>query len=328
MENSRQAELRSEIELLKTLHAKEILECQVQIRSLLDGNSIDASRKTQLENTCEDLKATVSDLSLSPTMLRDTNEREAVECINVMRQCNQLCANAATHEKTLNDLAEARSNISRLESQLQASQAEQERTLSELEEVKSTLASVKDGAEIAATTQAKTLSELNTIHAALVDAEKNLVASQNTQDNTASELREARLSLEKARSELSAAHERCEATESQLQESRGALERMKLELVKTKEASGTQSSPSLADMIGSITAVSTTHMTAHMTTTRSPRPFPSDTSRTPAPFRPHRRRQDHDLGGYTPQQPPSFPIPQGPPYPFGTPVQPPPYHYG
>ena len=76
LENSRQAELRSEIELLKTLHAKEMLECQFQIRSLLDGNSIDAFRKTQLEKTCEDLKATVSDLSLSLTRL---HEREAVE---------------------------------------------------------------------------------------------------------------------------------------------------------------------------------------------------------------------------------------------------------
>ena len=222
LENSRQAELRSEIELLKTLHAKEILECQFQIRSLLDGNSIDAFRKTQLEKTCEDLKATVSDLSLSLTRLRDTNEREAVERIDVMRQCNQLRANAATHGKTLDDLAEARSNITQLKSQLQASQTAQERTASELEKVKSTLASVKYGAEIAATAQAKTLSELNAVRAALADAERNFVASQNTQDNTASELREARLSLENMRSELSAAHKRCEETESQLVKAREA----------------------------------------------------------------------------------------------------------
>jgi hypothetical protein len=144
LENSRQAELRSEIELLKTLHAKEILECQFQIRSLLDGNSIDAFRKTQLEKTCEDLKATVSDLSLSLTRLRDTNEREAVERIGLMRQCNQLRANAATHEKTLDDLAEARSNIAQLKSQLQVSQAAQERGVSELDKVKSTLSSRDD----------------------------------------------------------------------------------------------------------------------------------------------------------------------------------------
>jgi len=144
LENSRQAELRSEMELLKTLHAKEILECQFQIRSLLDGNSIDAFRKTQLEKTCEDLKATVSDLSLSLTRLRDTNEREAVERIGVMRQCNQLRANAATHEKTLDDLAEARSNIAQLKSQLQVSQVAQERAVSELDKVKSTLSSRDD----------------------------------------------------------------------------------------------------------------------------------------------------------------------------------------
>ena len=168
LENSRRAELRSEIELLKTLHAKEILECRFQIQSLLDSNSIDAFRKTQLEKTCEDFKATVSDLSLSLTKLRDTNEREA---------------------------AEARSNILQLKSQLQASQAAQDRIAAELDEVKSTLANVMDDAEIAATTQAK---RLDTVRTALAEAERNFVASQNAYDNTASE-------LQKVRSELSAA---------------------------------------------------------------------------------------------------------------------------
>ena len=218
--NSRFVELRSEIELLKTLHAKEILECQFQIRSLLDANSIDAFRKTQLEKTGEGLKSAVSDLSLSLTRLRDTNEREAVEHIDVVRRCNQLRANAATHEKTLDDLAEARSSIAQLTSQLQASQAVQERTVSELDKVKSTLASVKYGVEIGATTEVKTQSELNMVCAALADAERNFVASQNTQDNMmASERREARLFLEKVSLELGAAHKRCEETELQLGES-------------------------------------------------------------------------------------------------------------
>ena len=172
----------------------------------------------QLEKTCKDLKATVADLSLSLTKLRDTNEREAAER-------NQLRANAATHKKTLDDLAEARSNIAQLNSQLQASQVAQERTASELGRVKSTLASVKDGAEI----------ELNTVLAALTDAERNFVASQDTRDNTASELRE-RLFLEKVLSELSVAHTKCEETESHLRESRSSLGRMELELVKAKEA--------------------------------------------------------------------------------------------
>ena len=219
MENGRRAELKSEIELLKTLHAREIQECRSQIQSLLEGNSTDSLRSMQLEKTCKDLKATVADLSLSLTKLRDTNEREAAER-------NQLRGNAATHKKTLDDLAEARSSIAQLNSQLQASQVAQERTASELGRVKSTLASVKDGAEI----------ELNTVLAALTDAERNSVASQNTQDNMASELRE-RLFLEKVISELSAAHSRCAETVSQLRESRSALEHMKLELVKAREAS-------------------------------------------------------------------------------------------
>ncbi|EDR09683.1 uncharacterized protein LACBIDRAFT_326214 [Laccaria bicolor S238N-H82] len=322
LENSRQAELRSEIELLKTLHAKELLECQFQIRSLLDGNSVDAYRKTQLEKTCDDLKATVSDLSLSLTRLRDTNEREAVERIDVMRQCNQLRANAATHGKTLDDLAEARSNIAQLKSQLQASQAAQERTVSELDKVKSTLASVEDSADIAATTQAKTLSELNMLRAALADTERNFVALQNTQDSTASELREARLSLEKVRSELSAAHERREETESDLRESLSALERMNLELVKARASSplpwesprsyATAKLPGVNDKSegGEVeeevhihppqrsstvpsprSPPSLTDMISSMTTARSPRPRRTTEFRPHSPFRSDSRQQ-------------------------------------
>ena len=192
MENSLRAELRSEIELLKTLHADEILGYRLQIQSLLDANSTDAFQKTQLEKTCEDLRATVADLSLSLTKLRDTNEREAVE------RADELRANAATLEETLDDLAEARSNVARLESQLEASQEAQGRTASELDEVKSTLASVMDEAEIAATTQAKTL---DTVRAALAEAERNFVAAQNAHDKTAEELK-------KVRSDLSAAKTR------------------------------------------------------------------------------------------------------------------------
>jgi ABC-type transporter Mla subunit MlaD len=151
-----------------------------------------------------------------------------VERVNVINQLR------ATHGKTLDDLAEARSNIGQLTSQLQASQAAQERTASQLDKVKSR-------SEIAATSQAKTLSELNTVRASLAEAERNFVASQNAQDNTASELMEVR-------SELSAAHKRCEETESQLRESRSALESMKLELAKARAASP---SPSPSESPGS-----------------------------------------------------------------------------
>ena len=192
MENSLRAELRSEIELLKTLHADEILGYRLQIQSLLDANSTDAFQKTQLEKTCEDLRATVSDLSSSLTKLRDTHERAAAE------RTDELRANAATLEETLDDLAEARSNVAELESQLEASQEAQGRIASELDDVKSTLSSVMDEAEIAATTQAKTL---DTVRAALAEAEKNFVAAQNAHDKTAEELK-------KVRSELSAAKKR------------------------------------------------------------------------------------------------------------------------
>ena len=192
MENSLRAELRSEIELLKAQHADEILGYRLQIQSLLDANSTDAFQKTQLEKTCQDLRATVSDLSSSLTKQRDTNEREAAE------RTDELRANAATLEETLDDLAEARSNVAQLESQLEASQEAQGRIASELDDVKSTLASVMDEAERAATTQAKTL---DTVRAALAEAERNFVAAQNAHDKTAEELK-------KVRSELSAAKTR------------------------------------------------------------------------------------------------------------------------
>ena len=142
LENSRQAELRSEIELLKTLHAKEILECQFHIRSLFDGNSMDAYRKTQLEMACEDLKATVSDLSLSLTRLQDTNEREAVERIDVMRQrnrdaetANRLVESQHRHGQSLEaKIAQQTADISALREQLRRAEANNAQTTQLLDE--------------------------------------------------------------------------------------------------------------------------------------------------------------------------------------------------
>ena len=90
MEDIRRIELQHDLELLKTLHAKEILECQFQIRSLLDGSSHDAYQRSQLEKTCEDLRATVSDLSQSLNKLRETKEKVAQAPTELVQECAQL----------------------------------------------------------------------------------------------------------------------------------------------------------------------------------------------------------------------------------------------
>ena len=125
MDNIRRIELQHELELLKTLHAKEILECQFQIRSLLDGSSHDAYQRSQLEKACEDLRATVSDLSQSLNKLRETNEKDALARTELAQECAQLRAKVTTHDKTLSDLTEAKLKIANLESQLKTSQEAQ-----------------------------------------------------------------------------------------------------------------------------------------------------------------------------------------------------------
>jgi predicted RNase H-like nuclease (RuvC/YqgF family) len=132
LENIRRIELQHELELLKTLHAKEILEFQFQIRSILDGSSHDAYQRSQLEKTCEDLRGTVSDLSQSLNKLRQTNEKDVLARTELAQECAQLRAKVTTHDKTLSDLSEAKSKITQLESQLRISQEAQEKMASEL----------------------------------------------------------------------------------------------------------------------------------------------------------------------------------------------------
>lgn len=132
LDNIRRIELQHELELLKTLHAKEVLECQFQIRSLIDGSSHDAYQRSQLEKTCENLRATVSDLSQSLNKLRDTSEKDALARTELAQECAQLRAKVRTHDKTLSDLTEAKSKIALLESQLKISQEAQEKMASEL----------------------------------------------------------------------------------------------------------------------------------------------------------------------------------------------------
>ena len=102
--------MQHELELLKSLHAKEILECQFQIRSLLDDNSHNAYQRSQLEKTCKDLTATVSDLSQPLSKLREVNEKDAL-----------------ARTELLSDLTEAKSKIAHLELQHKISQEAQEK---------------------------------------------------------------------------------------------------------------------------------------------------------------------------------------------------------
>ena len=124
--------MQHELELLKTLHAKEILQCQLQIRSLLDGDSHEAYQRSQLEKTFEDLTATVSDLAQSLSKLQETNEEDALARTELAQECAQLRAKVTTHDKTLSDLTEAKLKIANLESQLKTSQEAQKKMASEI----------------------------------------------------------------------------------------------------------------------------------------------------------------------------------------------------
>ena len=116
--------MQHELELLKTLHAKEILQSQLQIRSLLDGDSHEAYQRSQLEKTFEDLTATVSDLAQSLSKLQETNEEDALARTELAQECAQLRAKVG---KTLSDLTEAKSKIAHLELQQKISQEAQEK---------------------------------------------------------------------------------------------------------------------------------------------------------------------------------------------------------
>ena len=116
--------MQHELELLKTLHAKEILQCQLQIRSLLDGDSHEAYQRSQLEKTFEDLTATVSDLAQSLSKLQETNEEDALARTELAQECAQLRAKVG---KTLSDLTEAKLKIAHLELQQKISQEAQEK---------------------------------------------------------------------------------------------------------------------------------------------------------------------------------------------------------
>jgi hypothetical protein len=102
LEKIRRIELQHELELLKTLHAKEILECQFQVRSLLDDSSHDAYQRSQLEKTCEDLRATVSDLSQSLNKLWETNEQDALARTELVQECARLNTVSASSFKERN----------------------------------------------------------------------------------------------------------------------------------------------------------------------------------------------------------------------------------
>ena len=126
MEKIRRTELKHEFELLKTLHTMEVLEFQFQIRCLFEGRSEDAQRRSQLERSCEGLRATMSGLS---QFLRETKDELARTKLALEK--------VETHEKTLSDLTEAKSKITHLESELKRSQEAQEKMASELSESQS-----------------------------------------------------------------------------------------------------------------------------------------------------------------------------------------------
>ena len=71
------------------MHEKEIMGCQFQIRSLMDGDSTAKDRTDHLEETTEDLKAVVCSLSQALAKLKETHEKDLEEARSKVTQLNK-----------------------------------------------------------------------------------------------------------------------------------------------------------------------------------------------------------------------------------------------
>ena len=89
LEAIRRNEFKGDLDLLKIMHEKEIMECRFQIKSLMDGDSIAEYRRDYLEKTTEDLKAVVCSQSLALEKLRETHEKDLEEARSKVTQLNK-----------------------------------------------------------------------------------------------------------------------------------------------------------------------------------------------------------------------------------------------
>ena len=122
LEAIRRNEFKGDLDLLKIMHEKEIIDCRFQIRSLMGGDSTAEYRRDHLEKTTEDLKAVVCNLSLALEKSKETHEKEVMGRLQFMGEFKKLRASAerwADEDKRLSrGWEEARSALKGVKSEL------------------------------------------------------------------------------------------------------------------------------------------------------------------------------------------------------------------
>ena len=207
LEAIRRNEFKGDLDLLKIMHEKEIMECRFQIRSLMDGDSTAEYRRDHLEKTTEDLKAVVCNLSLALEKLKETHEKEVMERLQFMGEFKKLRASAerwADEEKRLSrGWEEARSALEGVKSELTCALSKHEQVTAELKDSQETVVRVNSQLKNVQATKGKLWEEARS---KVMQLNKELAAQshENTLDLEAAQkaLADAHLELKSIRSEL------------------------------------------------------------------------------------------------------------------------------
>ncbi|EDR09680.1 uncharacterized protein LACBIDRAFT_319013 [Laccaria bicolor S238N-H82] len=211
LEAIRRNEFKGDLDLLKVMHEKELMECQFQIRSLMDGDSTAEYRRDHLEKTTEDLKAVVCSLSVALEKLKETHEKEVMERLQFTGEVKKLRASAerwADEEKRLSrGWEEARVALdSRVKSELTCAFSMHGQVTAEL----------KDSQE----TKEKLLEDLEEARSKVMQLNEELAVSRKLQEGLASKLssqsHENVLGLETAQKALTDTHLELENVKSEL----------------------------------------------------------------------------------------------------------------
>lgn len=230
LEAIRRNEFKGDLDLLKIMHEKEIMECRFQIRSLMDGDSTADYRRDHLEKTTEDLKAVVCSLSLALEKSRETHEKEVVERLQFMGEFKKLRASAerwADEEKRLSrGWEEARSALERVKSELTCALSKHEQVTAELKDSQKTVVMVNSQLKDVHATKEKLLEDLEEARSKVTQLNKELAASRKSQEGLASKLSgqsHVDVELENVTSELASCKRQNVQMESQLSKTKSEL---------------------------------------------------------------------------------------------------------
>ena len=230
LETIRRNEFKGDLDLLKIMHEKEIMECRFQIRSLMDGDSIAEYRRDHLEKTTEDLKAVVCSLSLALEKLRETHEKEVMERLQFMGEFKKLRAGAerwADEEKRLSrGWDEARSTLERVKSELTCTLSMHEQVTAELKGSRETVVRVNSQVKDVQATKEKLLVDLEEARSKVTQLNKELAASRTSQEGLASKLSgqsHVHVELETVKSELASCKRQNAQMESELSKTKSEL---------------------------------------------------------------------------------------------------------